>query len=583
MSGRVPYREVWSCDFEFSAPPGELPEVVCGVFKEWRTGRVIRRFVEDLRPEPPFDTGPDSLFVAFFASAEFGCFKALGWDFPERAIDLFAEFRVETNGEKLPAGRSLLGALTYFGLPAMGAEEKSAMRDLIIGGGSWDEDQRRAILDYCQEDVEAVERLFSVLEPVIAESSQRLGCALLRGRYMMAVAGMEWSGVPMDRPLLSRLQEHWETIQLDLIQDVDADFGVYDGATFKGDRFLTYLSQENLPWDFTETGRPVLDDDFFSEMARSYPRLKPLADLRRILGQLRLHDLAVGRDGRNRTLLSPFRSRTGRNQPSNSRFIFGAPAWLRGLIVPGPGKALAYCDWSAQEVAIAAGLSGDQNLIAAYMSGDPYLGFGKQSGLIPEYASKRSHGAERERLKVVVLGVGYGMQAASLARRADVSIREAQNLLVRHRETYRGFWDWAEGSVDQAMLGEPLVTRFGWRYRVQEGSQPNPRSLLNFPAQSSGADMMRLAACEATEAGLEICAPVHDAFLLQAPADEIDDHVERLKAAMRRASRLVIGRGDIECRVDAEIVAPGGRYRDPRGAGMWSRVMKLIGGEAVAA
>jgi hypothetical protein len=496
MPGRVPYREVWLCDFEFSAPPGERPSVVCGVFKEWRTGRIVRLFAEGFRSVPPFDIGPDSLFVAYFSSAEFGCFKSLGWPFPRRIIDLFAEFRVETNGEKLPAGRSLLGALTYYGLPAMGAEEKSAMRDLVIAGGPWDEDQRQAILDYCQEDVEALERLFPVMEPVIAESSQRLGCALLRGRYMSAVAEMEWNGAPIDRPLLERLQDRWGHIKRALVADVDADFGVYDGATFKGDRFLAYLNQEDIPWDFTDTGRLVLDDDFFSEMARSYPQLKPLADLRRILGQLRLHDLAVGRDGRNRTLLSPFRSLTGRNQPSNAKFIFGMPAWLRGLIRPEPGTALAYCDWSAQEVAIAAGLSGDRNLIEAYTSGDPYLGFGKQASLLPEYATKKTHGADRERLKALVLGVGYGMQARSLAKRADISIREAQNLLVRHRETYPDFWGWAEGNVDRAMLGEPLETRFGWRYRVREGSEPNPRSLLNFHAQANGAEMMRLAACD---------------------------------------------------------------------------------------
>jgi len=583
MAGRVPFREVWFCDFEFSAPPGERPEVVCGVFKELRTGRVIRRFVEGFRSEPPFDTGPDSLFVAFFASAEFGCFKALGWDFPERIIDLFAEFRAETNGEKLPAGRSLLGALTYYGLSAMGADEKSAMRDLIIGGGPWDAGQRKAILDYCQEDAEAVERLFSVMEPVIAKTSQWLGCALLRGRYMAAVAEMEWNGTPIDRPTLDRLRNRWEELKLDLIREVDVDFGVYDGATFKGDRFLAYLNQANLPWNFTESGRPILDDDFFSEMVRCYPQLKPLADLRRVLGQLRLHDLAVGRDNRNRTLLSPFRSRTGRNQPSNAKFIFGMPAWLRGLIRPEPGRALAYCDWSAQEVAIAAGLSGDRNLIEAYASGDPYLGFGKQARLLPEYATKKTHGADRERLKTVVLGVGYGMQARSLGRRANISICEAQNLLVRHHETYPDFWAWAEGNVDRAMLGEPLETRFGWRYRVREGSEPNPRSLLNFHAQANGAEMMRLAACEATEAGLEICAPIHDAFLLQAPEEEIEDHIQRLKAIMRSASRLVIGREDIVCRVDTAVIGSGEQYQDPRGAVMWSKVMKLIGEEAVAA
>jgi DNA polymerase I len=33
--------------------------------------------------------------------------------------------------------------------------------------------------------------------------------------------------------------------------------------------------------------------------------------------------------------------------------------------------------------------------------------------------------------------------------------------------------------------------------------------------------MMRLAACLGTEAGIKVCAPVYDAFLIAAPLDQI--------------------------------------------------------------
>ena len=94
-------------------------------------------------------------------------------------------------------------------------------------------------------------------------------------------------------------------------------------------------------------------------MARAYPIVAPLRELRYALSQMRLSDLAVGRDGRNRTLLSAFRARTGRNQPSNTKFIFGPSVWLRGLIQPPPGYGIAYIDWAQQEFGIAAALSRD--------------------------------------------------------------------------------------------------------------------------------------------------------------------------------------------------------------------------------
>lgn len=52
------------------------------------------------------------------------------------------------------------------------------------------------------------------------------------------------------------------------------------------------------------------------------------------------------------------------------------------------GRAIAYVDWSSQEIAIAGALSGDEMLWQAYESGDPYIAFAKQAGLVPAGATK---------------------------------------------------------------------------------------------------------------------------------------------------------------------------------------------------
>ena len=152
-------------------------------------------------------------------------------------------------------------------------------------------------------------------------------------------------------------------------------------------------------------------------MARVHPQLNPLRELRGALSQMRLSDLAVGDDGRNRCLLSMFRSKTGRNQPSNTRFIFGPSVWLRGLIQPAEGYGLAYVDWAQQEFGIAAALSGDEAMKIAYETGDPYLAFAKQAGAVPPDATKHSHQSAREQFKACVLAVQYGMGSESLAYR----------------------------------------------------------------------------------------------------------------------------------------------------------------------
>jgi DNA polymerase I len=571
------YREIWVVDFEFIANDGDRPIPVCMVAKELRSGRTIRLWQDQLRglEQAPFDAGPDALFVAYFASAEIGCFEALGWPYPERIVDLFCEFRAATNGAPPSNGNGLLGALLHHGLTAMLADDKTVMRDLIMAGGPWSDDERAAILAYCEDDVVALERLLPAMVPEITSSPLRLGWALLRGRYMAAIARMEWNGIPIDVSTLRRLKENWPEIKNGLIAEVDRDFGVYEGQSFRSGRFEAYLTKNEIPWPRLVSGALALNEDTFRQQAKAYPVIAPLRELRHSLSELRLNKLQVGRDGRNRTLLSPFSSKTGRNQPSNSKFIFGPSVWLRGLIKPPPGRAIAYLDWKSQEIAIAAALSEDEALWDAYMTGDPYMAFAKQAGFAPADATKESHGAIRDRCKAIVLGVQYGMAAEGLAARAGLHVVEARELLQRHKETYRAFWCWADQNVNAALTGATLYTRFGWPIRIGFGTAANPRSLLNWPMQANGAEMMRLACMMATEAGLMICAPIHDALLLEAPADEINDHVARLTATMQKASELVLGKGRV-CGVDMETVTYPDHYSDKRGWVMWERVMKLI-------
>jgi DNA polymerase I-like protein with 3'-5' exonuclease and polymerase domains len=309
-------------------------------------------------------------------------------------------------------------------------------------------------------------------------------------------------------------------------------------------------------------------------MARSYPEVSPIRELRASLSQLHLNELAVGCDGRNRCLLSAYRSRTGRNQPSNSHFVFGPATWLRGLVKPTEGWAVAYCDWSQQEFGIGAALSGDEAMRHAYLSGDPYLTFAMQAGAVPPHATKIGHAAERERFKVCALAVQYGMTAEGLAKKLDDCPARGRELLRLHRETYSTYWRWSDAIRDYAVLSGKLQAVFGWTLNV--GQDANPRSLRNFPLQGNGSEMLRIACCLATERGIRVCAPIHDALLVEGPVDSIEEVVGETQRAMQEASEVVLS--GFPLRSDATIVRYPDRYSDKRGAKMWDTVQRLIGG-----
>jgi len=728
MAATLPFQQIWAVDFEFSQAPGERPQPVCCVGRELRTGKLVRLWLADGAPAaPPYDTDPDALFVAYFASAELSCHLALDWSMPARIVDLYAEFRRLTSGLSVPCGNGLLGALADFGLEGVGAVEKESMRQLAIRGAPFTEQEEQALLDYCEADVSALTRLLPAMMPNLD-----LPRALLRGRYMAAVARMEKTGVSIDTGTLTVLRENWTRIKNRLIAEIDTGYGVYvpvgrqldptskfgavileeaenwnvdphtlaeavddvwaeerhstaettaaiqaarhrtgltsrqvllweDGGKdhttyprldvdarelageypalgigqgyvtddgpddtdyagrlwdrlrqptlarrprydpglvreaaervaaaglvgmqypgwrqFSTTRWAAYLERAGIPWPRLDSGELALDDDTFREMAKLFPKeIGPIRELRHALSQMKLNELSVGRDGRNRCLLSPFSSSTGRNQPSNTKYIFGPSVWLRSLIKPGPGRAVAYCDWSQQELAIAARLSGDAKMQEAYISGDFYLTFGKMAGVIPPDGTKATHAVERDRFKVVSLGVLYGMSAEGLGRRLDLPVCWGRELLELHQQTFRTFWAWSQAVQDFAMLYGYLETVFGWRVHV--GPNVNPRSLRNFPMQGNGSEMMRLACCLATERGIQVCAPVHDALLVEGPIASIEDVVADTEAAMREASEFVLP--GFPLRSEAKIVRYPERYSDRRGLQMWDTVSRLLAKE----
>jgi DNA polymerase-1 len=212
----LPFREVVCCDFEYVPRDGDNPQPVCLVAKEMVSGRTVRLWRDQFGPEPPFAIDKDTLFVAFAAQAELRCFLELGWSMPARILDLYAEFKIASNGLPPAAGKGLLGALSWYAIPGITKEEKKSYRDLIIEGGPWTDTEQREILDYCQTDVDPLPALLMAMLPGIMLNKEGLGQALFRGRYTAAIAQIERNGIPIDTDTLTAIQDGWDDIKMQL-------------------------------------------------------------------------------------------------------------------------------------------------------------------------------------------------------------------------------------------------------------------------------------------------------------------------------------------------------------------------------
>jgi DNA polymerase I-like protein with 3'-5' exonuclease and polymerase domains len=173
--------------------------------------------------------------------------------------------------------------------------------------------------------------------------------------------------------------------------------------------------------------------------------------------------------------------------------------------------------------------------------------------------------------------MNYGMTAYGIAAKTKKSLDWAREMQARHRGAYPVFHQWRGDVVAQAHFDEAITSPFGWRLIVTADTKT--RTLMNFLAQAGGSDVMRLVSIVATECGITIAAPVHDAFWILAPLDELDSTIARMTEIMTEAGRQVAGI-PIRIKVEAVVRWPqclgDVRKPDAKGQAMWCEVRDLI-------
>jgi DNA polymerase I len=584
---QLPFREIWVVDTEFYPGPGfanggvvgDPVTPLCLVALEMRSGRLVRLWQDQLGPFPPYRLDNEALIAGYMLAAEFGVHAALGWGEPVHALDAYVEFRHAMNDGAVKSGDrekgffSIGGALRYFLEDEIDVVQKHNMRERILQGPPFSDQEQRDILDYCEDDVRALVRLLPHIIPTIRPPFAH---AMFRAKYQWAIAQQERRGIPMDGALLTRLRRRWQNIRLDLVTELDRPFGCFEvvngRAHWRKQRFAEYVRRHRMSWPTYEGGQLDETDQTFREMAGKYPHIGPLRELRYSLSKLRLNDLSVGNDYRNRAPLWAYGTKTGRNAPGASQFVFGPAKWLRFLITPPPGRALVHRDFSQQEVRIAAVLSGDSALLEACESGDVYLGVARQLGFLPDSLNEAERKAVRSLFKTVVLGIQYGLGFRSLAVRTGISLFEAGEILARLRARFRRFEDYAQNVRDYAGLHLEIGTPLGWWMQCPSGI--NPRTVRNFPMQSTGSEILHASCVLAERRGIKVVAPVHDAIMAECSAGQVEEFSIALDQVMGDAAAVIL-RG-YRLPTDRQIIRPGERYFDDRGKAMWDTVTGLL-------
>ena len=428
-------------------------------------------------------------------------------------------------------------------------KHKDMIRNLIISDPETFSDfDKEAILRYNESDIIYLPELmlkmmddFCAVTGLDHETAWKV--MIQHGEYVQTQAKAEDVGIPINCEYAANLGHNYELAKDHLIGSLCELYPFYERAkptsgeligdwVKKYNNFEKYLIDTGKinAWPRTEkskafpNGKLKTDEDTLEAFEGSDPALKMLRQVSKSVNQMAWFNgnkesnllNYIGPDGRIRTWLAPFGTLTGRNAPKPSKGYVPAMAkWIRSIINPEKGKVILEFDWSAQEFLIAASLSGDQAMVDAYMSGDPYTYFAKAAGAIPTEGTKKTHPAERGLFKSVTLGLQYGLGVANLSLKLSsdmgrvVTEDETRKLVNLHKKVFATMWKWKQKVIDQYHREGVYILQDGWALLPDNDAD---LSTANFPVQGTGACVFREAFRLATKKGLTLIYGLHDAL-----------------------------------------------------------------------
>jgi hypothetical protein len=395
---------------------------------------------------------------------------------------------------------------------------------------------------------------------------------------MMEIERMRWHGLPIDMPTYRLAERRAPAAAEGMRDELNRKLGaeIYFQGVFKRATMFQMMHRNGIPIPIDpKTGKYSCATKLIKSMIETYPPLKHFYEDKRMIDALRSLKLEIGADGRNRFWLNPFGTKTGRSNPSTNRALFGLPHTMRSFLKPGPGMAIAQVDYGAQEIGIAAALSGDPQLKADYSSGDPYRQFAAAALGILDPTEQ-----QRQVYKATVLGRIYGLGAKSLARNLGIPKPQAERIIDQMIARYPVLNAWLDRVTTKAAHGIPITCALGWSLSMT-GRPGEERTFLNFPMQANGSELMRLVIVRAGAAGLRLIGCAHDSFLIEDTIERIEGSVAKLQEIMRQTSRDLLN--GFELRADCkptDIVRYPDRFVDKReredGMQHWNRLMTLI-------
>lgn len=432
--------------------------------------------------------------------------------------------------------------------------------------------------DYAAEDAYVTYRLHESLSRQLTSPAELRLLNEVEVPLMYVLMRMEQRGISLDIDALEQSKEELAHTCMQLEQKIQsyAQEGVslnVNSPKQIGELLFDRLQLQQKPKK-TKTGSYVTNEETLVKLRHLHPVIGLILDYREARKLLNTYieplPKMVYPDGKIHTTYNQAVASTGRLSSSNPnlqnipirsdlgrpmRRAFVADPYYTPKPMPGEesigerpyiGAKLLSADYSQVELRMIAHLSGDQNLIEAFLSGhDIHTATAAKIFKVPV---EEVTPLMRSKAKTANFGINYGITSYGLSQRLDIPVGEAAELIDGYFETFPRVKSFMEEAKEAARATGYAETAFGRRRYLRglltaRGSQLGyeERNAINAPIQGTAADVIKMAMVridrELRERRLRsfMMLQVHDELVLNVYDDETDEVMDLVRTSMQQA------------------------------------------------
>lgn len=419
------------------------------------------------------------------------------------------------------------------------------------------------LCDYAAEDADVTFRLKQILEEEVKVNGLEKLFYEIEMPLMQVLAAMERTGVRIDSEALRQssviLTEEMGLLEKEIHEIAGFEFNVSSPMQV-GEVLFDRLKLDNKAKK-TKTGQYSTAEDVLEKIRSKHPIIGKILDYRGLKKLLSTYIDALPQlinpiTGKVHTSYNQTVAATGRLSSTNPNLqnipIRDAQGKeIRKAFIPDDDSLFLSADYSQIELRIMAHLSGDTNMLEAFLSGhDIHTATAAKIYKIPleEVSSDM-----RRKAKTANFGIIYGISVFGLSERLGIPRAEAKELIDGYFATYPEVKKYMDASIQRAKEMGYVETLLGRKRFLPDINSQNSivrgfaeRNAINAPIQGTAADIIKIAMVriqkrlETEKLRAKMTMQVHDELNFTVPNTELESVRKAVVEEMEQAIQLKV-------------------------------------------